>query len=163
MKNRPTEIYFAEWMNRVSAERIHLRDDFCQLLAVRDAEIERLHKANKRLDRYCLEYGKAYARLEAKLERAEAVIEAARHHAQDQYATELAEKISTFDKEEPCERLLEQAEMWKKIIVQKDEEIERADKVIDISRYMAIYGATPELWKQLDTALQDYDKERDDD
>ena len=62
-------------------------------------EIERLHKANKRLDRYCLEYGKAYARLEAKLARAEAVIEAARHHAQDQYAMELAEKISTYDKE----------------------------------------------------------------
>ena len=69
------------------------------VLVDKDAEIERLRKANKRLDRYCLQYGKAYARLESKLERAEAVIEAARHHAQDQYAMELAEKISAYDKE----------------------------------------------------------------
>lgn len=99
MSNRRTELYFSEWINRTSAERIHKRADFCQLLAERDAEIDRLRKANKRLDRYCLQYGKAYARLETKLDRAEAVIEAARHHAQDQYAMALAEKISAYDKE----------------------------------------------------------------
>jgi hypothetical protein len=42
-------------------------------------------------------------------------------------------------------------------------DLERTDKVIDISRRMAIYGATPALWKQLDNALLNYDKERDDD
>ncbi len=71
MSKRRTEAYFSEWINRTSAERIHSRADFCRLLAERDAEIDRL----------------------------KAVLDAARHHAQDQYARELAEKISTYDKE----------------------------------------------------------------
>jgi predicted RNase H-like nuclease (RuvC/YqgF family) len=86
-------------VERLREDWLSWTDDNSVLLEEAAEEIERLRKANKRLDRYCLQYGKAYARLEAKLERAEAVIEAARHYAQDQYAMALAEKISTYDKE----------------------------------------------------------------
>jgi hypothetical protein len=60
-------------------------------------EIERLRDSRERLHRWLDTNEQAYARLEAQVERAEAVIEAARHHAQDQYAMELAEKISAYD------------------------------------------------------------------